>query len=56
MTWGVFDQSISIHIIPCDENGAILYPHTINEFCYCHPTCVETKENERLIINHNQIN
>lgn len=51
--WGVYEELAEIHIIPCDKEGAIKDPHTINCFCYCNPECKEIGEDGRLIIVHN---
>ena len=54
--WGVFETEESIHCIPCDENGYLIHGHTVNDFCICYPEVVAIGEDERIILNHNQIN
>jgi hypothetical protein len=54
--WGVYEESKEVHVIPCDMNGNIEEPHTIDCFCVCVPECIAIGEDGRLIINHNKEN
>lgn len=50
--WGVFELEDSIHVIPTDEEGNILEPHILDDFCDCIPEAVSVGEDGRIIMAH----
>lgn len=52
--WG--DES-ELHVIPCDDRGSMLNPHTRTCFCVCHPAVAESNGNDdgRPIFSHNEV-
>jgi hypothetical protein len=56
MSWEVIESTdgYHVHVVPSDEDGIPLPPHTESTHCICHPE-IELEGNKTLVI-HNQLN
>ena len=49
MKWGVFEDGETIHVAPCNEDGTLAAPHTLDDFCDCGPVAEDVGNNYFLI-------
>lgn len=54
--YGVFVGEIDIHVVPCDKDGYILHPHTLDGFCVCDPDVQEENAIGGFLVVHNTEN
>lgn len=50
--WGVIDDEDVVHVVPLDDSGMALRPHTLTSDCSCHPML---EQYARLLVTHNTI-
>ncbi|OPY17018.1 MAG: hypothetical protein A4E74_01551 [Syntrophus sp. PtaB.Bin075] len=53
--WGIFECDDSVHVIPCDDEGIVLSPHAISDFCLCRPEAAEFGADGRIIVVHHEV-
>lgn len=54
--WGVYETDISVHVIPCDDEGNILDHHIIDDFCICRPEAIDVgADTLKYLLSHNEI-
>ena len=52
----LYEIEDEIHVIPCDDEGYIMPPHTLTWFCFCNPECNIIGDDGRPIIVHEMEN
>lgn len=53
--WGVFQNTDTVHVCPCDQEGVLRDGHKTDDTCFCSPEWLEVLEDGRILVVHNEV-